>query len=164
MPEMSPAPKLIDPDNLTPFVDALPVPAVAKAAETHKGKALYRIAVRECFLKVHRDVPATRFWGYGGTVPGPTIEAGSGEEIFVEWPNDLPAKHFLPIDHNLMGAEADQPEVRTVVHLHGGKAAPESDGYPEDWYVPGGRLLTITPTGRKQLCCGITTTPWASTG
>ena len=29
------------------------------------------------------------------------------------------------------------PEVRGVVHLHGGKTPPESDGYPEDWYAPG---------------------------
>ena len=36
-----------------------------------------------------------------------------------------------------MGAEKDQPEVRTVVHLHGAKVPPASDGYPEDWYVPG---------------------------
>ncbi len=137
MPPLPPAPKLIDPNALTPFVDALPLPAIAKARGMHKGNPLYRIAVRECFLKVHRDLPATRFWGYGGTVPGPTIEARSGEEVFVEWRNELPTQHFLPIDHNLMGAEANQPEVRTVVHLHGAKAAPASDGYPEDWYVPG---------------------------
>jgi spore coat protein A len=43
----------------------------------------------------------------------------------------------LPIDHNVHGAEADKPEVRTVVHLHGAKARPESDGYPESWYGPG---------------------------
>ena len=29
------------------------------------------------------------------------------------------------------------PEVRGVVHVHGAKAPPESDGYPEDWYEPG---------------------------
>jgi spore coat protein A len=49
----------------------------------------------------------------------------------------LPEKHFLPIDHSLHGAEKGTPEVRGVVHLHGGKTPPESDGYPEDWYVPG---------------------------
>jgi len=92
--------------------------------------------IREFFRKVHRDVPTTRFWGYGDSMPGPTIEARSGEEILVEWCNNLPAEHFLPIDHNLMGAEKNQPEVRTVVHLHGAKVPPGSDGYPEDWYTP----------------------------
>jgi spore coat protein A, manganese oxidase len=50
--------------------------------------------------------------------------------------NELPEKHFLPIDYRLHGAKG-QPQVRAVVHVHGAKAPPESDGYPEDWYVPG---------------------------
>ena len=57
--------------------------------------------------------------------------------MLVEWANDLPSKHFLPIDYSLCGAERSNPEVRSVVHLHGGKTPPESDGFPEDWYVPG---------------------------
>jgi hypothetical protein len=36
--------------------------------------------------------------------------------VLVEWVNALPEKHFLPIDHTLHGAGADQPEVRTAVH------------------------------------------------
>jgi spore coat protein A len=97
----------------------------------------YRIAMRQFQAKVHRDVPPTTFWGYEGSCPGPTFEARRGQSILVEWANELPRKHFLPIDHTLHGAEAEKPEVRTVVHLHGGKTGPESDGYPEDWFVPG---------------------------
>ena len=55
----------------------------------------------------------------------------------MEWINSLPQKHFLPIDHTIHGAESDKPDVRSVIHLHGGKTPPSSDGYPEDWYVPG---------------------------
>ena len=55
----------------------------------------------------------------------------------MEWVNELPQRHFLPIDHTLHGAEANLPEVRSVIHLHGGKTPPDSDGYPEHWYVPG---------------------------
>jgi spore coat protein A len=91
----------------------------------------------EIQVKVHRDLPATRLWGYNGSSPGPTIEARSGRSVSVDWVNRLPAKHFLPIDHNLHGAEKEKPEVRAVVHVHGAKAPPESDGYPEDWYVSG---------------------------
>jgi spore coat protein A len=127
------APK-IDPNALQKFVDALPIPAVAKAA----GKPNhYRLEMAEVSLKVHRDLPATRVWGYNGSSPGPVIEARSGQGVSVEWVNRLPVKHFLPIDHNLHGAEKDKPEVRAVVHVHGAKARPEDDGYPEDWYVPG---------------------------
>jgi spore coat protein A len=129
---MQPAPPLLDPEHLASFVDPLPVPEVAKPTG---GR--YRIPIREFFSKIHRDVPPTRFWGYGNSVPGPTIEARSGEEIMIDWPNQLPAKHFLPIDHNLMGAEKGVAEVRTVVHLHGGRVPPASDGWPEDWYAPG---------------------------
>ena len=77
--------------------------------------------------------------------PGPVFDTRSGEGLLVEWVNELPAKHFLPIDHTLHGAEADKPEVRSVVHLHGGKTPPESDGYPEAWFVPGKSATCFYP-------------------
>jgi spore coat protein A, manganese oxidase len=139
LPPMPPAPPLIDPGRMAAFADALPIPKTA--APVHPGRAgrapFYRIPIGEFYSKIHRDLPPTRFWGYGGSVPGPTIEARSGEEIEIEWPNQLPARHFLPIDHNLMGAEKGLPESRTVVHVHGARVPPESDGWPEDWYAPG---------------------------
>ena len=132
LPPVAKAPPLMEfPEKLAPFVDALPIPTVCK------GQASYKIPIREFTGKIHRDIPATRFWGYGNSVPGPTIEARSGMPLTIQWLNQLPAKHFLPIDHNLMGAEGDKPESRTVVHVHGAKVPPEMDGYPEDWFVPG---------------------------
>ncbi len=110
---------------------AKPIPGVKK------GVAAYRIAMRQTLAKLHRDLAATKLWTYGGSWPGPTIETRTGQGIQVEWANELPEKHFLAIDHRLHGAEADKPEVRAVVHVHGAKAPPESDGWPEDWYVPG---------------------------
>ena len=97
----------------------------------------YRIAARAISAKLHRDLPPTRLWAYGGSVPGPTFETLSGEGLLVEWANELPAQHFLPLDHTLHGAEPGVPEGRSVVHLHGGKTPPESDGYPEEWTIPG---------------------------
>ncbi len=93
--------------------------------------------MRQFENKVHRDLKPTRFWGYASSSPGPTFETRSGQGLLVEWVNELPATHFLPIDHSIHGAETDKPEVRAVVHLHGAKAPPDSDGYPENWYVPG---------------------------
>jgi spore coat protein A len=46
-------------------------------------------------------------------------------------------RHFRPIDHTLHGAERSLPEVRSVIHLHGGRTPAASDGYPEEWVVPG---------------------------
>ena len=133
MGDTSHLPGLVDPATLTPFVDALPVPPVLHA---ERGKPLHvRMAASE--QKLHRDLPPTTLWTYGGTYPGPTIEARSGQPIEVTWENALPTKHFLPIDHAICGAEADKPDVRAIVHLHGAKVPHKDDGFPEDWYVPG---------------------------
>jgi spore coat protein A, manganese oxidase len=130
--------------TLTPFVDPLLIPEIARPigslpSPTDPGTKLphYRIAMRDCEVKLHRDLKPTRMWGYAGTVPGPIFETRSGQGMHVEWVNELPSKHFLPIDHTIHGAEPDKPEVRTAVHLHGGRVPPESDGYPENWFVPG---------------------------
>jgi spore coat protein A len=124
----------LNPDTLEKFVDPLPILPLAKTA----GKPdHYRLKMAEILVKVHRDLPATRMWGYNGSSPGPVIETRSGRSVSIEWVNRLPQKHFLPIDHNLHGAEKDKPEVRAVVHVHGAKTPPESDGYPEEWTVPG---------------------------
>jgi spore coat protein A len=133
----------LDPTRLAAFVDPLPIPATARpVGETvlpgsDARVPLYREAMRRITTKLHRDLPPTALWAYGGSVPGVTFETRSGRGLAVEWANELPAAHFLPIDHSLHGAEKGTPEVRGVVHLHGGKTPPESDGYPEDWYVPG---------------------------
>jgi spore coat protein A, manganese oxidase len=134
----------LDPNSLARFVDPLPMPLVAqpvdhRAAPDHSGERVpfYRVAMQAMRTKIHRDLPATTLWSYGGSVPGPLFDTRSGQGVLVEWANELPARHFLPIDHSLHGAERDKPEVRAVVHLHGGKTPPEGDGYPEDWYVPG---------------------------
>ncbi|MGC2389325.1 MAG: multicopper oxidase [Candidatus Acidiferrum sp.] len=134
----------LDPSSLTPFVDELPIPALAKSTEMRASPEnpsvkipYYRVAMRAFETKVHRDVKPTGMWGFGGTFPGPTFDLQSGQEVLVEWANELPREHFLPIDRSLHGAEADKPEVRAVSHLHGAKTRPESDGYPENWIVPG---------------------------
>ncbi len=137
LPAMPKAPPLIDPDALAAFVDPLPIPQIAKPATHAAGVPSYVLPAREFHAKVHRDVPPTRFWGMGDSVPGPTIEARSGSMIQVEWPNHLPQRHFLPIDHNLMGAEAGEPESRIVMHVHGGRVPPQYDGWPESSYAPG---------------------------
>ena len=135
---------LLDPETLAAFVDPLPIPGVARSTELRpspddpKLKIPYhRLALREFQSKVHRDMKPTRLWGFGTSSPGPTLETESGKGLLVEWANELPRQHFLPIDHSIHGAESDKPDVRSVIHLHGAKVPPESDGYPENWYVPG---------------------------
>jgi spore coat protein A len=145
----------LDPSTLTPFVDPLPIPPQARVSGTRPNPEnpkenipLYRIAMRACEVKVHRDLPPTRMWGFGGIFPGPTIGTESGNAVMVEWQNELPDRHFLPIDHTLMGAEPSVPEVRAVVHLHGGRTPPASDGYPEEWITPGKTQTCFYPSAQ----------------
>lgn len=147
---------LLNTSALDRFVDPLPIPALMKPAGLRPSPAnpaaqipYYRVAMEQCQAKVHRDVPPTTFWGYDGACPGPTLEARRGEPLLVEWSNELPQRHFLPIDHTLHGAEMDKPEVRTVVHLHGGRVGPESDGHPEEWFVPGRSATCYYPNQQE---------------
>jgi len=142
----------LDPGKLTPYVDALPIPEVMRSSGLRalpENPAVklpyYRVTMHEIHQKVHRDLPATRLWGFNSSSPGPIFETRSGQGLLVEWVNELPVKHFLPIDYNLHGAERDKPEVRCVIHLHGGKTPPASDGYPESWVVPGKSLFCHYP-------------------
>jgi spore coat protein A len=142
----------LDPTTLTPFVDPLPIPRTANPSgmrtnPEHPGHKIpyFRLAMREIHQKIHRDVPATRWWSFGDSFPGPTIETESGAAVLVEWANELPSRHFLPIDHTLHGAERSLPEVRAVVHLHGGRTPAASDGYPESWVVPGKSQTCLYP-------------------
>jgi spore coat protein A len=128
--------------NLEKFVDPLPV---LPAARFESKSRRYRLEMANFKGKVHRDLPATRLWGFNATSPGPVIETRSGESLSIEWANRLPGKHFLPIDHNLHGAEKDKPEVRSVIHVHGAKVPAQSDGYPEDWCVPGKSIIYEYP-------------------
>jgi spore coat protein A len=134
----------LSPLSLARYVDPLPIPRIASPAGSvpdPENKRMrvphYRIVAREFQAKVHRDLPPTTFWGFDGMSPGPTFETRAGEALMVEWANQLPSHHLLPVDHTLHGAERDKPLVRTVVHLHGGKVPPQSDGDPERWIVPG---------------------------
>jgi spore coat protein A, manganese oxidase len=142
----------LNPNLLARFVDRLPIPSKAQSIGTRpdpvtRGHLVtyYRVEMVEFESKLHRDLKPTRQWGYGGSVPGPTFETRSGQGLFVEWVNRLPRRHFLPVDHHLHGAETGVPEVRTVVHLHGAKAAPENDGFPETWFVAGESSLYHYP-------------------
>ncbi len=154
--EAAPQQSALDPSLLPAFVDPLPLPELARPTGFRPNPEnpseqihFYKIAMRERFAKVHRDLPPTRMWCFGNSFPGPTIETESGRAVAVEWQNLLPARHFLPVDHTLDGAGPGVPEVRAVVHLHGGRTPPESDGYPESWTTPGGKQRCFYPSAQR---------------
>ena len=130
---------------LEPFVDPLPVPRLLRSVTANASSQHYRITLSEFRQKTHRDLPATTLWGFDGGMPGPTIAAERGRKVQIDWINKLPLRHRLATDHNISGSGRDVPEVRTVIHLHGGHVAANSDGYPDDWVTPGSRQITVYP-------------------
>ena len=124
--------------SLTPSVDPLPIMDVIRP-DNLNGTPSFGVTMQPFRKKLHRDLPPTPLWGYNAQYPGPTFETRRGRPIDVLWKNNLPNKHLLQdaIDDTLHGDEPGEPFVRTVVHLHGAKVQPDSDGYPEAWFTNG---------------------------
>ncbi len=141
---------------LTPFVDALPVPAPLQPVTGAVGSvAYYEVTMREVQQKLHRDLPLTTVWAYGTAFPGPVIEAGAGQPVTVKWINDLRdssgalrTNHFLAVDTCLHGTDTEGAKPRTVVHLHGGKVMQKDDGYPEETFLPGQSRTNFYPNNQ----------------
>jgi spore coat protein A len=145
----------LDPNKLEKFVDPLPIPLVAKSTERRSVPGnpkltvpYFRVGMRQIESRMHRDLLPARQWAFNGTSPGPTFETRTGQGLIVEWESQLPTRHLFEIDHNLHGAEADKPETRAVVHVHGAKVPPGSDGYPDDWYAPGNSAVYYYPNNQ----------------
>jgi spore coat protein A len=100
-----------------PFEVPLPILPVLKPVPTDAGTDFYDVTVRPANARI---LPSkeTAIWGYEGIFPGPTIEARVGRRVSLRLRNAL----SVPI----------------VNHLHGGRTAPESDGYPTDLIMPAG--------------------------
>ncbi len=130
--------------GLAPFVDALSLPEMARPV-VRNGRRSLTVNMQETHAKFHRDVPMTRVWSYGAGGLAPLIEGRSGEPLEITWVNNLPGKHFLPVDYSLHGCGRDLPEVRTVAHLHGARVPSKDDGYPEDWFAVGGNRTSRYP-------------------
>src|SRR5437660_6938195 len=151
---------------LPPFVDALPVPRRLVATE-HDGRLT--VPMRVGMHRFHRDLAESRIWGYGGTIPGPTIETERGQPVAVEWRNEL--EGALPVvvttapEHAdadgvpvqcLPGLSGGSPDERaaaltghTVVHLHGGLAPASYDGWTENLFAPGQPAIFHYPNDQR---------------
>jgi spore coat protein A len=134
------------PLNLEPFRDPLPIPGVLSPVDPGPP-AFYQVDMTEFQQQLHRDLPTTTVWGYNGTFPGPIIQVNTDEPVQVEWINDLPAQHHLPVDTCPHGADDDSS--RTVVHLHGGHVPADVDGYPEDTFLPGNSVVYEYPNNQQ---------------
>ena len=85
----TPATPILDPNNLTPFVDPLPLPVVAQPQGYRSDPGKH--GVRVPFYRVHmhaiasklRDFPPTDQWSFGGSVPGVMFDTKSNQGMFV---------------------------------------------------------------------------------
>ena len=123
------------PITLASYVTPLAIPPVIRPRA-----ATVQMQMRPFRHRAHSDLPPATMWGYNGMWPGPTFEVRKGQPISVKWINQLPKKHFLPLDYTIHGEGQDVPEVRTVTHVHGARVMPESDGYPDAWVTSDGRF------------------------
>lgn len=127
------------------WTDALPVPGptwpVIDATTTRVGThASAAVTAEELSVQIHRDLPATRVWGYTGgrfaaarsTYLGPTVVAARGVPVDLHVSNHLPATPLFPADPALLPPHT--PECRLNTHLHGGRVGDTEDGNPFDAY------------------------------
>jgi spore coat protein A len=142
---------------LEPYVDSLPIPAVATPTSgSVGGVATYDMTITEFTQQLHRDLPPTTVWGYGGSYPGPTIVAGVDQPVTVNWINDLRdstgtlrTEHYLPVDLCMHGPDSSGAAPLTVTHLHGAHVGQDSDGYPEDTILPGEQQTYYYPNHQR---------------
>jgi FtsP/CotA-like multicopper oxidase with cupredoxin domain len=110
---------------LAPFADALPVPQRLVAA---RRNGRLSVPIRAGSHRFHRDLPESAVWGYGGTVPGPTIEAEAGEPVTVAWRNELDGA--LPVVVTTAPEAADASGVRGPVPMGSGVCVHHETGHP----------------------------------
>ncbi len=161
----------LDPTILTKFVDACPNPLTENKIQPSRiidSEPWFDVRISQFTAQVHRDLPATTFWGYNRSVPGPLFEVQRGQMIHVNWINDLrdvqgaALDHLLPYDTTIHGAHPHIPRNRIVTHLHGGVTHELSDGFPFHWVTadpdaaangmggPAGNVYTTHYTNRQR--------------
>ena len=141
----------LQPIQLPPYVDALPVPGPATPVSGSPGAAAtYDITMKAFQQQLHSELAPTTVWGYddgtGPSTPGPLIEARTDQAVTVNWINDirdldtglLRTNHYLQQSaDDLSCTHGALDDAKTVVHLHGGHVPAAVDGYPESTFLPG---------------------------
>jgi bilirubin oxidase len=161
----------LDPNKIPKYVQQVVKPGVMpKVTQPNPTLDYYEIVETQFRQQVlPSPFPKTTVWGYGprgqhGAWPSASIEATVNRPVRVKWINGLVDEHgdfiphFLPVDQTLHWANPPGPvdsrptftstpgpyqgPVPMVAHLHGAHVGPESDGYPEAWWLPRAHNLT----------------------
>jgi len=154
------------PKYQTPLVIPPAMPRTSVIYREGKLIDYYEIAVRQFQQQIlPTGFPQTTVWSYGSRTypatfnyPAFTIEAKVNKPVRVKWINDLVdangnyLPHLFAVDQTLhwanppggiMGRDMEGTDpnrytgpVPIVTHVHGAHVTPESDGYPESWWLP----------------------------
>jgi spore coat protein A len=148
----------------TPFADALALPPRRVVTEPTR----LTIRLETATHRFHRELPLSRVWTYGGSLPGPTIEVPRGVPLEVLWENrldgELPVVVTVAPEFEVDGVPAQcvpgrsggQPDPAaaaligySVVHLHGAVTHAASDGWTENLAAPGQPVLDRYPNDQR---------------
>ena len=157
----------------TPLVIPPAMPKTGTIMQNGKQIDYYEIAVRQFQQQIlPPSMPQTTVWSYGsvnhaGTFnyPAFTIEGQTNKPLRVKWINGLVDSnghylpHLLPVDQTLHwanppGGDAGKDmrgsdptpykgPVPIVTHVHGAHVTPDSDGFPEAWYLPNANNIPV---------------------
>ncbi len=142
--------------------DVLPIPPKIRLDRSAASRTRVRMCAAD--VSLHAALPLTSAWTYAGSTPGPTLVMRRGVPAEVEWVNEIATTLPVTVVEcgatpspvgTAEGVEAPQNEPGsacgdpgdfvnhaaealpswTVVHLHGGLTAADSDGWTENAYL-----------------------------
>ena len=151
-------------NSLAQFVDPLPIPEIAKssglrASPTDASVKIPYFVLRCGSLKRRSTaIEANAALGdMAGLRQARHLNRAAGRDCW--WSGQTNCRpHIFCRSTNYSWRGADKPEVRTVVHLHGGKIPPRATAIRRTGVYRGSRRSITIRTTRKRRCCGITTT------
>jgi spore coat protein A len=114
--------------SLTPFVDAMPLPAVLD------GEKRVVLEASAFSARFHAQLPPMTAYGFAGQTPGPTIVGRPGKVLQFEVINSLPSTHALTVDTRVHGVLSKEPLL--MLHLHGANVRSRYDGQPLRFIAP----------------------------
>jgi FtsP/CotA-like multicopper oxidase with cupredoxin domain len=133
-PVLGPVPLTVNPTNPNIFTTAsnqtfldtdeghgLPEPYSHQLCAAFPPRTFYQVDLQNTNWSFHRELGLAPLFTYGGSIPGPMIQARYGEPFVLRINNLLDPK----------SQGFGMPS--TATHLHNMHTASESDGYPEDF-------------------------------
>jgi spore coat protein A len=141
---------LLDPSDLTKYIDPLPQPPIRTPSGREGGFPAYDVHVKAAKAKMHSQLDSTPIFSFDGITPGPTFLVEMGQPVAVRYYNDLPQDHMFYVDQEIemMKGQDWGQKSRFVSHLHGGDVEAAYDGWPMATIDPGEQTTYFYPNSQ----------------